>query len=102
MNVMRGIQIVIVRSLYTVLAIYILLLIRRNQMSSSMNCQLDSAFLETRVEAKSYTYLLKDENGTEISRTDHFHFLYYDSVFKHKNCQFQLVSQPFSTIFYIF
>jgi hypothetical protein len=38
----------------------------------------------------------KDENGTEISRTDRFRFLYYDSVFKHKML---LVSIDFTTIF---
>jgi hypothetical protein len=38
----------------------------------------------------------KDENGTEISRTDRFRFLYYGSVFKHKNLS---VSIDFTTIF---
>jgi hypothetical protein len=40
--------------------------------------------------------LVKDENRTEISRTDRFHFLYYDSVFKHKKLS---VSIGFTTIF---
>jgi hypothetical protein len=38
----------------------------------------------------------KDENGTEISRTDRFRFLYYGSLFKHKKL---LVSIGFTTIF---
>jgi hypothetical protein len=38
----------------------------------------------------------KDENGTKISRTDRFRFLYYDYVFKHKKL---LVSMGFTTIF---
>jgi hypothetical protein len=38
----------------------------------------------------------KDENGTEISRTDRFRFLYYDSVFKHKKLS---VLIGFTTIF---
>jgi hypothetical protein len=38
----------------------------------------------------------KDENGMEISRTDRFRFLYYDSVFKHKKLS---VSIGFTTIF---
>jgi hypothetical protein len=38
----------------------------------------------------------KDENGTEISRTDRFRFLYYGSVFKHKKLS---VSIGFTTIF---
>jgi hypothetical protein len=42
---------------------------------------------------------IRDENGTEIFRIDHFRFLYYEPFFNTKNCQFQLVSQPFSTIF---
>jgi hypothetical protein len=42
----------------------------------------------------------RDENGTEIFRIDRFRFLYYEPFFNMKNCQFQLVSQPFLTIFY--
>jgi hypothetical protein len=42
----------------------------------------------------------RDENGTEIFRTDRFRFLYYEPFFNMKNCQFQLISQLFSTIFY--
>jgi hypothetical protein len=38
----------------------------------------------------------KDENGTEISRTDRFRFLYYGSVFKYKKLS---VSIGFTTIF---
>jgi hypothetical protein len=38
----------------------------------------------------------KDENGTEISRTDRFRFLYYDSAFKYKKLS---VSIGFTTIF---
>jgi hypothetical protein len=41
----------------------------------------------------------RDENGTEIFRIDRFRFLYYEPFFNMKNCQFQSVSQPFSTIF---
>jgi hypothetical protein len=41
----------------------------------------------------------RDENGTKIFRTDRFRFLYYEPFFNMKNCQFQLVSQPFLTIF---
>jgi hypothetical protein len=41
----------------------------------------------------------RDENRTEIFRIDRFRFLYYEPFFNMKNCQFQLVSQPFSTIF---
>jgi hypothetical protein len=41
----------------------------------------------------------RDENGTEIFRIDRFRFLYYEPFFNMKNCQFQLVSQLFSTIF---
>jgi hypothetical protein len=41
----------------------------------------------------------RDENGTEIFRIDRFGFLYYEPFFNIKNCQFQSVSQPFSTIF---
>jgi hypothetical protein len=40
--------------------------------------------------------MTKDENGTEISRTDRFCFLYYYSVFKHKKLS---VSIGFTTIF---
>ena len=49
---------------------------------------------------------LRDENGTEIFRTDRFRFLYYDTVFyimipfpnfaKHKNLSFSI---GFTTIF---
>jgi hypothetical protein len=39
------------------------------------------------------------ENGTEIFRIDRFRFLYNEPFFNIKNYQFQLVSQPFSTIF---
>jgi hypothetical protein len=46
-----------------------------------------------------YKVVNRDENGTEIFRTDRFRFLYYEPFFNMKNCQFQLVSQPFSTIF---
>jgi hypothetical protein len=42
----------------------------------------------------------RDENGTEIFRIDRFRFLYYEPFFNIKNYQFQLVSQPFSIIFY--
>jgi hypothetical protein len=38
----------------------------------------------------------KDENETEISRTDRFHFLYFDSVFRHKKLS---VSIGFTIIF---
>jgi hypothetical protein len=38
----------------------------------------------------------KDENGTEISRTDRFRFLYYGSIFKQKKLS---VSIGFITIF---
>jgi hypothetical protein len=41
----------------------------------------------------------RDENGTEIFRIDRFRFLYYEPFFNIKNCQFQLVPQPFSIIF---
>jgi hypothetical protein len=41
----------------------------------------------------------RDENGTEIFRIDRFRFLYYEPFFNMKNCQFQLISQSFSTIF---
>jgi hypothetical protein len=41
----------------------------------------------------------KDENRTEIPRTDRFRFLYYDSIFKHKKL---LVSIGFTTILTIF
>jgi hypothetical protein len=41
----------------------------------------------------------RDENETEIFRIDRFRFLYYEPFFNMKNCQFQLVSQPFSSIF---
>jgi hypothetical protein len=41
----------------------------------------------------------RDENGTEIFQSDRFRFLYYELFFNIKNCQFQLVSQLFSTIF---
>jgi hypothetical protein len=43
--------------------------------------------------------ITRDENGTEIFRIDRFRFLYYEPFFNMKNYQFQLVSQPFSTIF---
>jgi hypothetical protein len=42
---------------------------------------------------------IRDENGIEIFRIDRFRFLYYEPFFNMKNYQFQLVSQPFSTIF---
>jgi hypothetical protein len=42
---------------------------------------------------------IRDENGTEIFRIDRFSFLYYKSFFNMKNCQFQSISQQFSTIF---
>jgi hypothetical protein len=41
----------------------------------------------------------RDENETEIFRIDRFCFLYYEPFFNMKNCEFQLVSQPFSIIF---
>jgi hypothetical protein len=44
-------------------------------------------------------HTIRDENGIEIFRTDRFRFLYYEPFFNMKNCQFQLVSQPFLTIF---
>jgi hypothetical protein len=44
----------------------------------------------------------RDENGTEIFQIDRFRFLYYEPFFNMKNCQFQLVSQLFSTIFVLF
>lgn len=50
--------------------------------------------------------IIRDENGTEIFRTDRFRFLYYDTVFyimisfsnfaKHKNLSFSI---GFATIF---
>jgi hypothetical protein len=43
----------------------------------------------------------RDENGTEIFRIDRFCFLYYEPFFNMKNCQFQSVLQPFSTIFFV-
>jgi hypothetical protein len=46
--------------------------------------------------------LNRDENGIEIFRIDRFRFLYYEPFFNIKNCQFQSVSQPFSTIFLYF
>jgi hypothetical protein len=46
--------------------------------------------------AKTNMVTIKDENGTEISRTDRFHFLYYDSIFKHKKLSVSIV---FTTIF---
>jgi hypothetical protein len=42
---------------------------------------------------------VNDENGTKISRTDRFRFLYYGSVFKHKKLS---VSIDFTTIFNLF
>jgi hypothetical protein len=39
---------------------------------------------------------VKDENGTEIFRTDRFCFLYYDTVFKHKKLSVSIGS---TTIF---
>jgi hypothetical protein len=46
--------------------------------------------------AKTNMVTIKDENRTEISRTDRFRFLYYDSVFKHKKLSVSIV---FTTIF---
>jgi hypothetical protein len=45
---------------------------------------------------KQQSLNIKDENETEIFRTDRFRFLYYDSVFKHKKLS---VSIGFTTIF---
>jgi hypothetical protein len=44
----------------------------------------------------STTHTSKDDNRTEISRTDRFRFLYYGSVFKHKKLS---ISIGFTTIF---
>jgi hypothetical protein len=53
-------------------------------------------FIVARLDTRDLAPMVKDENGTEISRTDRFRFLYYDSVFKHKKLS---VSIGFTTIF---
>jgi hypothetical protein len=45
-----------------------------------------------------FLYLLVGTK-TKQKYSDRFRFLYYEPFFNMKNCQFQLVLQPFSTIF---